>query len=384
LRSPRIGPTSGLPSGANVNGPQPHPGRADRRKVLEADFEARRDALEIVRQQVLAEVPGRLDRGPGHAGALVGSHQHPAAFLAQVDLALEVDRVQRLLPTGEFGEVSGDQVLMFHREDRQFQPDHPADLARPQTAGVDDVLGVHVAVIGDHVPGPVGARLQVHDPRAPHDLGARDLRRFRIRVRDPVGIDVTLDRIVERAREMLLVHQREELRGLVDRDDLELHPEVPTARLRHLQPVEPFAGAREHDPAGDVHAAGLSGDALDLLVELDRVLLQLGDVRVAVHGVHAARRMPGRTGGELRALDQQHVLPAGLGQVIQNARTDDSAADHDHTCVAPHVLSQVLETARCSFDAVCSVCAALPNRWISQERNSAIAVSLKPSGCVIR
>ena len=93
--------------------------------------------------------------------------------------------------------------------------------------------------------------------------------------------------------------QRKELRRLVDRDDLQVHPEIAAARLGHLQPVEPLARAGEHDAAGDVHAAGLPGDLLDLLVELDGVLLQLGDIRIAVHGVHAARRVPGRARGRV-------------------------------------------------------------------------------------
>jgi hypothetical protein len=75
----------------------------------------------------------------------------------------------------------------------------------------------------------------------------------------------------------------------------QLHAEVAAARLRHLQPVEPLGRTRQQDAAVDVHAAGLSGDALDLRVQPDGVLLQLGDIRITVDGVHAASRMPGRT-----------------------------------------------------------------------------------------
>ena len=123
---------------------------------------------------------------------------------------------------------------------------------------------------------------------------------------------------------------------LVDGNDLEVHPEIAAARLGHLQPIEPLARAGQHDAAGDVHAAGLAGNRFDLLVEIDRVLLQLGDVGIAVDGVHAAGRMPGRTGCELGTLDQQHILPSRLGQVIQNAGAHDAAADHHHFCVALH------------------------------------------------
>ena len=144
---------------------------------------------------------------------------------------------------------------------------------------------------------------------------------------------MAFDGVVHGADEMLLVHEREELRRLVHRDDLELHLEIAAARLRHLQPIEPLARAGEHHPAGDVHAAGLAGDLLDFLVELDGVLLQLRDVRIAVDRVHAAGRVPGRARRQLRALHQQHVFPARLGQVIEDAGADDAAADHHHLCV---------------------------------------------------
>ena len=155
---PRIGPTSGLPSGAKVNGPLTTlrmPTSAKRREVLEADLQARRNALQVIRQQALGEVPGRLPRRPGHAGALVGPEQHAAALLAHVDLALEVDAVQLLLAALQLRQVLGDQVLVLHGEDRQFQSDHAPDFARPQTAGVHHVLGVHVALLGDDVPGAI-------------------------------------------------------------------------------------------------------------------------------------------------------------------------------------------------------------------------------------
>ncbi len=140
---------------------------------------------------------------------------------------------------------------------------------------------------------------------------------------------MALDGIEHRADEMLLLDERVHFRRFVDRDDFEVHAEIAAARLRHLQPVEPLLRAGEVEAAGDVHAAGDAGDRLDLLVEVDRVLLQLGDVGVAVQRVHAAGGVPGRAGGELGALDQHEVVPAALGQVIGDAGADDAAADDD-------------------------------------------------------
>ena len=46
--------------------------------------------------------------------------------------------------------------MVLHGEHRQLEPDHAADLARPEAAGIDDVLGVDRALLGHHVPRAVG------------------------------------------------------------------------------------------------------------------------------------------------------------------------------------------------------------------------------------
>ena len=76
-------------------------------------------------------------------------------------------------------------------------------------------------------------------------------------------------------------------------------------------------------------AAVLTRLTLDGFVQLDGVLLQLRHVGVAVERVHAAGGMPRGSGGELFALEQNYVGPAGLGEMVKNAGTDDAAADHD-------------------------------------------------------
>ncbi len=120
--------------------------------MLEPHFEAGRYALEIVWQQILAEVPGCGDLGPRHAGPLVGAHEHPAAFLTDVNFALEIDGVQLFFFSDQFRHVAGDEVLMLHGQNGQFDAHHAAHLARPQPRGIHDMLRMHIAVIGDHVP----------------------------------------------------------------------------------------------------------------------------------------------------------------------------------------------------------------------------------------
>ena len=140
---------------------------------------------------------------------------------------------------------------------------------------------------------------------------------------------MALDPVVQRAHEVLGVHHREDVPRLVRRDHLEVHPEIATPSDRHPEEVHPVFGVGQHQPTAQVDRTALAGDLLDLLVEVDRVLLEARDIRVAVQGVHAAGRVPRGPGRELPALEQDDVLPAGLGQVVQDTRADDAAADDD-------------------------------------------------------
>jgi hypothetical protein len=101
-------------------------------KVLEPQLQARRDAIDIRRQQIVAEVPRRFALGPGHASFLVGAHEHAVALLAHVDLAFEVDCVKHfILAFQNFRHVFRDQVLMLHGENGKLEPHHATHLPRP-------------------------------------------------------------------------------------------------------------------------------------------------------------------------------------------------------------------------------------------------------------
>ena len=132
-------------------------------------------------------------RRPGHARALVRAEQHAATLLAHVDLGLEVDDVQLLRLALQLRQVVGDEVLVLHREDRQFQADESPDFARPKPTRVDDVLGVHGALLGHDVPGAVRPLLRIEHAVMPHDLRAAHLRGFRVGVRHAIRIDVSFD-----------------------------------------------------------------------------------------------------------------------------------------------------------------------------------------------
>jgi hypothetical protein len=132
-----------------------------RREMAEPDFQRRRDAVEIGRQQLMAEIPRGVDRRPGLAGLLVGAEQDAGALLAGVDLALEIDDANQFaaglrVELQHLGHFLGQEIHVLHGENRQFETDHAAHFARPEAAGIDDVVGLDRALLGDDVPGAVG------------------------------------------------------------------------------------------------------------------------------------------------------------------------------------------------------------------------------------
>ena len=267
--------------------------------MLERHLELRRDPVEVRLQELRPEVPRRLERRPRDARLLVRPEEHRVAFLAEVELAAEVERHGHLTAgrrhvLDDLRHVVGHDVHVFHGEDRQLHSSHPAHLARPQAGRVDDVLGMDARpAIDVDVPGPVRPLPKPGHPGVPVDLGAGLAGGRGVGVRDAGRVDVPFDRVVQRANEVALFEEREQSLRLGRRDEFQVHAQVPAAGLCHPQEVHPDRRVGEHDPARQVDGAILPGQRLDLLVQLDRVLLQLGDIRVAVEGVHPAGRVPG-------------------------------------------------------------------------------------------
>src|SRR4051812_38322526 len=92
--------------------------------------------------------------------------------------------------------------------------------------------------------------------------------------------------------------------------------------LGHPLGIAGKAQAAIHLPAG-----GEAGFLLQLVVELDRVFEELGDIGGSAELTDQTRGMPGRTAGEFAALDEDDVFPAEPGQMIGGGAADDAAAD---------------------------------------------------------
>ena len=104
---------------------------------------------------------------------------------------------------------------------------------------------------------------------------------------------------------------------------------APRPRGRRSRPIEAarlqldeaLRGAREAEAAVLAEAGRLPGLGLEPGVELGRVLGEPGQVLGRAQLADQPGGMPGGARGQLPALEQQHVPPAELGQVIGDART---------------------------------------------------------------
>ena len=91
-----------------------------------------------------------------------------------------------------------------------------------------------------------------------------------------------------------------------------------------------LARARHGEAAAALPAGRLARLGFEALVEIGAVPDEPGQVARGAQLTHETRRMPRRAAGETALLEQHHVLPPELGQVVGDARADDAAADNDH------------------------------------------------------
>ena len=305
-----------------------------RRKACEAFRERLGQPLEVGWQKLgLAVVPGcSLDR-PRRGRCLVHAEEHAAPLLTQVHLAVQIHHYRELpRRVHELGQILGDQIVMLHGHEGEFDAHHVPDLASPESAGVDNVLGLDGALVGDDEPAALTRPLELEDPRVTVDLGPADSRGLCERMSGPRRIEVALHRIPYRPQDSARVHDRAKIADLLRADQPRVEPERRVSSDFAPQQIEALPGRGHIEPAGIVEADILAGQELELAIEPDGVGLQPCHGGVGVQGVDGSRRMPARAGGQVLALAEDHVLPAATCQMIENAAADDAATDdHDLT-----------------------------------------------------
>ena len=204
-----------------------------------------------------------------------------------------------------------------------------ADRLGPHAAAIDHILAGdralvgldpgHAAVLGQHAR-DLGVLVDLHPAFA---------RAARQRHGHVGGIALAVLRIVDRADHVIDVEQRPLLLHFLRRDRLgdDIEP------AQHRRAAQEFLPAllvgRDGERARLHEARRLPRLLLQVGVEIDRVFREPRQVGGVERRAHQPRRMPGRAAGQLLALQQDHVLPAELGQVIGDGAAGDPAADDD-------------------------------------------------------
>ena len=169
--------------------------------------------------------------------------------------------------------------------------------------------------------------MQVRDTVAQNDLRTLNPCRFGEGMGNIRRGEVSVHRCIQRAQKFFRIDKRENLFRFSRRQQFRINPQQFLLRLHDLEQFHAFRGRCQKDTASESKSRLLAGDFLNLLIEVNGVLLQLSDVRVAVDCVHAAGRVPCGPGRQLVAFQQHRVLPTKFGQVIQDGATDNAAAN---------------------------------------------------------
>ena len=171
------------------------------------------------------------------------------------------------------------------------------------------------------------------DRGIPVNLRPHVARAGRHRLGDVGRRDMAVIGMVERADQPFGVAERPEPGDLRRGDDLERNPDRVggTAVLAVL--VHALLVGREPEVPRHVKTDVLAGFLGQILVEVDRIFVQLADAVAHVEQRQQACGMPGRPGGQLGALAQYRIRPALLCEVVEGRDPDHPAADHHRPCM---------------------------------------------------
>ncbi len=172
-----------------------------------------------------------------------------------------------------------------------------------------------------------------------------------MRLGDVGGVDVAVGGVEERALQILGAHQRPAVADLGRGQQLVGDADGLGGRGVELVLVHPRVGLR-HAQVADHREAGVeAGLGLERLVELHRVVVDVAGGVAHVEERQQARGVPGRAGGQLVALEEHGVGPAGLGQRVGDPGADRAAADHHRAHMASSSAASLPIVARLSSGA---------------------------------
>ena len=297
--------------------------------------------VQIAGKQVALEAVGNAVPEPGGRAFFVGTEDVALAFFPEIVGCVRLAqhrhfRQSLAVPLDQLGHLVGDDILVFHRDRRDVDPQHPAGVPAIVAGRAHHVLAADIAAGRPDQPFAFGLSFQRRDRGIAVDL--------RPSIASPDGhclgdvrrSDMAVIGMVERADQPLVVAQRPKLGDFGRRDDLERHADRVggTAILAILVHPLPIGGKPE--VAGHVEAHVLAGFLRQGFVQIDRIFVELAHAVAHVEQRQKAGGMPGRPGGELGTLAQDRVGPPLPGEVIERRDADDTAADHNRPCMRLH------------------------------------------------
>ena len=272
-------------------------------------------------------IVGDLAVGQRPALRLEEADQQLARLL--LDVGALVRHAQHRQVAGDVGARLGDDVEVLGRQQRHGHARHAPDLARPQPRTVDHEVGGDCALVGvdagDAPAGLADARhLRVLEDAHPALAGALGQR-----LGDVGGIGLAVGGYPQAAGHAGEVEQRKLGARLGRRQHVGLDaPHLAHGRLP-LQLLEALARQRQRQRAVLAKAGGQTRLRLQDRQQLGRILGDLGERARAAQLADEAGRMPGGARGQPLALEEHHIAPAELGQVIGDRAADDAPADDD-------------------------------------------------------
>ena len=284
--------------------------------------------LGVARKLVEAEVGGKLGDVDGAGDRLEGPDEEAPRVLA--DVGRDVVVAQGREVGGEIRDLLGVGVVVLARVEGHVHPRHTPDVPPPEARAVDDEVGLDVARVrpdpGDEAVLVVdGGDRHPFEAARPPAAGAPDERRHHVD-----GACPPVRRHPGPADEPVLVDERVEGGDLVGRHEVHLRqPEPVVHRGEALQLFEAVRAVGDGEAPDRPEPGRLPGLLLDLGEQVARVDEELREALVRAHGPDEARRVPGGPAREALPLEEEHVAPAELREVVGGARADDPAAD-DH------------------------------------------------------
>ena len=296
-------------------------------------------------QVLLEELVFRLGIGAidiaGWSADLVGAEQKAARLFAHIIAGVAFAQHAHFRQTGglarlDFRVSLGDDVLVLDGNDRHVQPDHGPGLAREIAAGGDHMLTGDVALAGVDHPFAVRLLRDAGDGGVAINGGAQLARALGQGLGQVGGLDIAVIGMLDGADQVIGLGERPDFLDLVRGQEVDVHADgLGHARIVAIL-VHPVLGQSKAD-VGHLGEADLElGLGFQRGVETDRIFVQLADRIGHVEQGQQARRVPGGAARQFLALDQHHIAPAHLGQMIEGRDADDPSADDDDACVSVH------------------------------------------------